>query len=105
MDKPPLSLLILYYPILPKGQNHTTSLPLCTFQSMCVFVITLREHYQSYAAYVCCYLCVIPPRIHEALGLSRPVSHHLNQVISHFSLCVSVWRNACTHNVYLLSAV
>lgn len=59
----------------------------------CVFVITLHEHYLGLCYVVCCSLGVIPLRINEALGLSRLVSHHLNQVISHF--CLSVWKCLC----------
>lgn len=46
--------------------------------------ITLHEHYQGWCYAVCCYLSVMPLRIHEALGLYRTASHHLNQDISHF---------------------
>lgn len=51
-----------------------------TFYTLVYFssVITLHEHYQGLCYVVCCYLSVIPLRIHEALGLSRTVSHHLN---------------------------
>ncbi len=104
MDKPSQSWSILYYPVLPEGQHHTTSPPStlgCVFWSVCVFVITPHEHYQELCYVVCCYLCVTPLRIHEALGLSQLVSHHLNQVISHFCVFVCMFGVVYTHIMYI----